>query len=236
MEEHNKILDKYVGLKIRERRKALGLTQAELAEVLALSHQQIQRYESGENTISMASVLRIAQALNVKPDCFYENAPLSATADEDTTNGMIVKTTNRPIRVLLVEDVTTDELLFRKAAEKSSVASDVRTIQNPENVIDFLLKHNTKNDEETPDLVVLDINMPQLNGLELLKKIKENTAIKYLPVIMLTNSVRSKDMLESYANHANGFVQKNSDLLEFFEDINLILQYWSRAIVLPSAA
>ncbi len=236
MEEHNKILDKYVGLKIRERRKALGLTQAELAEVLALSHQQIQRYESGENTISMASVLRIAQALNVKPDCFYENAPLSKTADEDTSNGIIVKTTNRPIRVLLVEDVTTDELLFRKAAEKSSIASDVRTIQNPENVVDFLLKHKAKNDEETPDLVVLDINMPQMNGLELLKKIKENVTLKYLPVIMLTNSVRSKDMLESYANHANGFVQKNSDLLEFFEDINLILQYWSRAIVLPSAA
>ena len=127
VEEHNKILDKYVGLKIRERRKALGMTQAELAEVLALSHQQIQRYESGENTISMASVLRIAQALNVKPDCFYENAPLSKTADEDTSNGIIVKTTNRPIRVLLVEDVTTDELLFRKAAEKSFGCERTRT-------------------------------------------------------------------------------------------------------------
>jgi CheY-like chemotaxis protein len=236
VEEHNKILDKFVGSKIRERRKALCLTQAELAELLRLSPQQVQRYESGENTISMTSVLTISKVLNVKPEFFYENAPFSEEPERAKASGIILKETNRTIRILLVEDEHSDELLFRKAAEKSSVPSDIRAIQNPENVMDFLLNHKTKYNAEQPDLVIMDINMPRLNGIELLKKIRDDEKLKHLPVIMLTNSVRSKDMLESYASFANGFVQKNSDLLKFFEDVDVILQYWCRTIVLPSAA
>ncbi|MDD3370873.1 MAG: response regulator [Alphaproteobacteria bacterium] len=233
MEEYNKILDKFVGQKIRERRKALGLTQAELADLLGLSHQQVQRYESGENTISMACVLTIARALNVKPEHFYENAPPSQEDERKNHDGIILRDTERAIRVLLVEDDYSEELLFRKAAEKSSVASEIRAIQNPESVMDYLV--NTKAAEK-PDLVIMDINMPHLNGIELLKKIRENDKLRNMPVIMLTNSVRTKDMLESYESFANGFVQKNSDLLKFFEDVDLILKYWSKTVILPSIA
>jgi two-component system, chemotaxis family, response regulator Rcp1 len=235
VEEHNKILDRFVGLKIRERRKFLGLTQAELADLLSLSHQQVQRYESGENTISMVRILKVAKALNVRPEYFYENAPVSEDFERGDAKGIIMKT-NRPIKILIVEDTYSDELLFRKAVEASSVQANIHAIQNPKDVMDFLLNHKTGHDKELPDLIILDINMAHLNGLDLLKQIKGETKLKTIPVIMLTNSVRSKDMLEAYANSANGFVQKNSDLLEFFEDVDLILQYWSRTIILPSAA
>ncbi|MDD4617088.1 MAG: response regulator [Alphaproteobacteria bacterium] len=232
MEDYNKILAKFAGNKIKERRKALGLTQAELADLLGLSHQQVQRYESGENTISMACVLSVSKALNVKPEYFYEDAPESGEPDRRSGSGIIVREPNRPIKILLVEDDYSEELLFRKAAGKSAVPNEVHALQNPENAIGYL--HNEKT--LRPDLMILDINMPHLNGIELLKKIRADAQLKNLPVLMLTNSVRTKDMLESYESFANGFVQKNSDLLRFFEDVDLILQYWSRAVILPSVA
>ena len=232
MEEHNKILDKHVGLKIKERRKTLGMTQGDLAHILGLSHQQIQRYENGENTISMSRVLEIAKRLNVKPDYFYENAPLSDALAKDKREGIITREPNRAMRILLVEDTYSDEILFRKAAEKSAIRTEIHALQNPESVMAFLLQQG----RTKPDLILLDINMPRLNGLDLLKKIKGDATLKNLPVVVLTNSVLSKDMLNAYESYANGFVQKNSDLLEFFTDVDLILQYWNRVIVLPSAA
>lgn len=234
MEEDNKILDRYIGLRIRERRKTLGLTQADLAALLSISHQQIQRYESGENTLSMVRLLDIAHCLTIKPEYFYENAPLPDRGRVVEQDIVPLKPLNRPMRLLLVEDTYSDELLFRKAVEKSAVPVEITVISEPEKVMDFL-EYNSDRDTK-PDLLILDINMPRLNGIALLKIIKGRAELKSLPVIMLTNSIRSKDMRDSYDNFANGYVQKNSDLLEFFEDMDLILQYWSRAIILPNAA
>ena len=236
MEEDNKVLDRYIGLRIRERRKSMGMTQADLAALLSISHQQIQRYESGENTLTMVRILEIARCLNTKPDYFYENAPLPDRTKDGNDDNQTLKPLNRPLRLLLVEDTYSDELLFRKAVEKGAVPTEIHTINDPEKVMTYLGNHSAKDASKRPDLLILDINMPRLNGITLLKMIKGKTELKNLPVIMLTNSIRSKDMLDSYDNFANGYVQKNSDLLEFFDDINLILQYWSRAIILPNAA
>lgn len=236
MEEHNKVLDRHVGHKIRERRKALRLTQAELADILGLSHQQVQRYESGENTVSMSRMLEIANSLNIKLNYFYDDAPVTRNIGQKIASGLINKDRDRPLRLLLVEDSSFDELLFRKATEQSGIATEIHVIQDSRNVIGFLSSHTAKCSAGHPDIVVLDINMPYLNGLELLKKIKGDSQLKTMPVIMLSNSVRSKDMLEAYANHANGFIQKNCDLQAFYEEINLALQYWSKTVVLPAAA
>lgn len=235
MDDDNKKLGKFVGNRIKERRKALGLTQADLARLLDLSHQQVQRYESGENTISVVSILRIAQVLNIKPDYFYQHAPLTQK-DEKKDQGILSKNLNRPLRVLLIEDTYSDELLFRKAVEQSAIATEVAAIQDARAVMPYLTGADGRDGAEPPDIVLLDINMPHINGLELIKQIRGHEKLRNLPVVMLTNSVRSKDMLEAYASYANGFVQKNSDLFGFFEDVNRILEYWSRTAILPSAA
>lgn len=225
-EDNNKILDKYVGARLRERRKALGLTQAELADLVGLSHQQVQRYESGENTISMARVLEFARSLNVKLDYFYDNAPLT---QESSSRGIINKKIEHPLHITLIEDDPNDVLLFRKAVEKSAVAAEIDVLQTTERAIDFLTQRK-------PDLIVLDINMPRINGLQLLQKLKADEQLRVVPVVMLTNSIRSKELLEAYANHASGFIQKSSDLHQFYADINQLLTYWRETMVLPNAA
>ena len=226
IEDNNKILDRYVGARLRDRRKALNLTQAELADLVGLSHQQVQRYESGENTISMARVLEFSRSLNVKLEYFYDNAPLT---QESPSRGIIQKKTERTLKLILIEDDPNDVLLFRKAVEKSSIAAEVEVVQIPEKAIDFT--HQRK-----PDLIILDVNMPRINGLQLLQKLKADEQLRVVPVVMLTNSIRSKELLEAYANHASGFIQKSSDLHQFYADIHQLLSYWSQAMVLPSAA
>ncbi len=225
-EDNNKILDKYVGARLRERRKALNLTQADLADLVGLSHQQVQRYESGENTISMARVLEIARSLNVKLDYFYDNAPLT---QESSSRGIINKKIEHPLHITLIEDDPNDVLLFRKAVEKSGVAVELDVLQSAEKTQDFLYQRK-------PDLIVLDINMPRMSGLQLLKTLKEDEKLQTIPVVMLTNSIRSKELLEAYSNHASGFIQKSSDLHQFYDDIKQLLAYWSQTMVLPSAA
>jgi CheY-like chemotaxis protein len=235
-EENNKILDKHVGHQIKERRKVLGLTQTELAEILGISFQQVQRYESGENTISLPRILEIANILNVKPNFFYDHAPVEAFQGKRPTPDIICKDLARPLRILLVEDTPSDELLFRKAVERGAIECDIHAIQDSQKVMDFLCHHKVKYGMEKPDLIILDFNMPRLNGLGVLKKIKNDPQLKLIPVIMLTNSVRSKDMMDAYRYNANGFIQKNSDLHGFYDDVNRTLEFWSKTVVLPSVA
>src|ERR1700722_9591758 len=133
-DDSDRILDKHIGNKIKERRKALVLTQTELAKILGLSHQQVQRYESGENAPSMARLLEIANVLNVKPDYFYADAPKPRKTQTAANDDTIIKELGRPMRLLLIEDNPTDEILFRKAAEQNPVACTVRTIADPRQV------------------------------------------------------------------------------------------------------
>lgn len=232
MESDSRILDKYVGHKIRERRKALGLTQIELGEILGLSHQQVQRYETGENTVSMPRMLEIAAKLNVKPSFFYKNAPVRSEVGVRQP-GIISRELARPLRLWVVEDCSHDALLLRKALERSTISTEMQHYSSAEQALDALRRAG---ETAFPDLLLLDINMPRMNGLQVLEQIKREKPLSALPVIVLTNSIRSKDMQEAYARQASGFIQKNSDLMGFYEDIDRLLQYWCRTVILPGTA
>ena len=236
VEEDNKILDRHIGGKIRERRKALRLTQEDLAKLLGLSHQQVQRYESGDNTVSVSRLLEIARGMNVGVDYFYANAPVSGKIGRKQDDPDILKKYSGALKILLVEDAPSDELLFRKAVEKSGIPATITSIQKSEIVTSYLLECRNKQPGSLPHILVIDINMPKLNGLELLKQIKRYPELGSIPALVLTNSVRSKDMLDAYANHASGFIQKNPDLYVFYKDIDVMLQYWTQVMIMPAAA
>lgn len=228
-------IEQFVGNKIRERRKLLKLNQTELATMLGLSYQQVQKYESGATTLTLGRLMHIAQILNVQPNYFYDGAPTQDLMSPAQNADVINKHRNRPLQIFLIEDNSSDEILFKNAVEQSGIPADIHCMQQPDRVMDFLQHHESKYGRPRPDLIVLDLNLPKINGLELLKMIKKNSPSSDIPVLILTNSIRVQEMQECYRHHGAGFIQKSIDFDEFCEDIATAMKYWAKTVILPAA-
>lgn len=225
----------FIGQRIRERRKLLKLNQSELADLMGFSYQQMQKYETGASHVSAGKLLLFAKILNVPPSFFYDGLKIDETIGKRIDTNIIQKIRMEPLRILLVEDNPADVILFRKALESSSEPTEVHVIHDAEMVMDYLQNHNSKFGHKPPDLLVLDLSMPRITGIELLKRIKKNAATMELPVIILTNSISVKDMAESYRNGASGFIQKSVDLDEYNEAMDIVVKYWSKIVALPQS-
>lgn len=233
MTDEQTSLEAYVGARIRDRRRLMKLSQTELAGMLGISYQQLQKYENGSTALTLNRMMQMAQVMNVPPSFFYDGAPTSSKIAEVPESEVIVRTRTQPMQILLVEDNSGDEILFRNAVEDSGAHVEVYTIAQADKVMDFLSNHESKYGRPRPHLIVLDINLPRKNGLSLLDEVKGSDAAADIPVIMLTNSVRTKDMKESYRKNAAGFIQKSLAYQDFCDDVSTAMQYWSRAVVLP---
>lgn len=139
----------------------------------------------------------------------------------------------RIARILLVEDNEGDILLTKEAFEESKVNTKISVARNGREALDFLYKKGEFANEETPDLILLDINIPIFNGHEVLEKIKNNSDLKTIPGIMLTTSSNQKDIDKAYRNHCNSFVNKPMDLDEFLKAILKITEFWLQLSVYP---
>lgn len=224
----------YVGQRIRERRKLLKMSQGQLAEMMGFSYQQMQKYETGASQVSVSKMLQFAKILNVPATYFYEGAKLDDEIGKAIPTDIIQKSRTNPLNVLLVEDSPADVILFRKALSACSEQVDLNVIHDSESVSDFLHNHQTKYGKPMPDLVILDLSMPKITGLQLLKSIKINSETVILPVLILTNSVSKKEMQEAYRLGAAGFIQKSVDMEQFMETIEITMSYWSKAVALPT--
>jgi CheY-like chemotaxis protein/DNA-binding XRE family transcriptional regulator len=228
MKHDDKTIDTHIGQKIRERRVQLRLSQAELGAALDVSAQQVQRYETGENGLGLNRLSTLATILNVQPSFFTDELP---TTPSDPS-GIVGRGLGRALRILVVEDDPNDILLFQKAVDRLAQPPALHALQRAEDVFHYL---NKPGSHGYPDIVMLDINMPRVTGIDLLRQIK-SSAHKKLPVVIFTNSVRTKDMLACYEAQANSFVQKSADLRQFYEDVERIVLYWSSMAILPGAA
>ena len=224
----------FVGQRIRERRKLLKLSQTQLAELMGFSYQQMQKYETGVSQLSVSKMLQFAKILNVPPIFFYNGAKLDDESGKGIENDIIQKSRTEPLHVLLVEDSSADVILFRKALNACSEQVDLHVIHDSETVGDFLKNHRIKFGKPTPDLVILDLSLPKITGLQLLKSIKNNSETSELPVIILTNSISKKEMQEAYRTGAAGFIQKSVDMEQYMESIETAMRYWGKAVALPN--
>lgn len=226
-------LQSEVGNRIRQRRKSLDISQAKLAELIGTSYQQIQKYESGINQLTLGKLLQFAQTLNVDPSYFYEGILLEDLAAEKEENDVIAKRRGRPLNILLVEDNPADALLFSKAAEQFATLTNITCLNDTELVMDTLSRQAAMPDQAI-DLVILDLSLPKINGLQLLKTLKSNSQTAMLPCLILTNSISRREMLEAYRLGAAGFIQKSLQLEDYRKTIETVIRYWLEVVALPT--
>lgn len=139
----------------------------------------------------------------------------------------------KTIYILLVEDNEGDVLLITEAFEEARILNKISTVNDGEKAIRFLDKSGSFEGEETPDLILLDVNLPRKNGHEVLRHIKESDSLKHIPVIMLTTSSAEKDIFESYQNYANCYITKPVDANDFLSTISKIERFWVQIVQLP---
>ena len=140
---------------------------------------------------------------------------------------------NKEVKILLVEDNEGDIVLTLKALKQAKVSNGVNVVKDGEAALQFLKKEGQFKDVQTPDLILLDINLPKVDGIEVLAEIKKDKALMSIPVIMLTTSDSEKDIMKSYNNHANCYITKPVEFQEFIKVIQSIKDFWITIVKLP---
>ena len=131
--------------------------------------------------------------------------------------------------ILLVEDNLQDEKLILRSLKKMNLANQIDVARDGQQALDYLFQENefaNLKGDPLPTVVLLDINLPRVNGLDVLAKLRNNPRTKLLPVVILTSSDDERDRLRSYENGANSFVNKPLEFSEFAETVARLGVYW----------
>ncbi|MBX2902734.1 MAG: response regulator [Chitinophagales bacterium] len=144
----------------------------------------------------------------------------------------LLRNTKEKPRILLVEDNPGDIRLTQEAFKESSLDIQMDVVTDGEMALDFLFKRGRFSDSSKPDIVLLDLNLPKKNGIEVLKEVKTDTHLKKTPVIVLTTSDADHDISKAYSLHANCYILKPVDFDDFARVIKLIEAYWFNTVQL----
>lgn len=140
----------------------------------------------------------------------------------------------RAIEILLVEDNPGDVLLTKEAMKDAKVANSLHIVGNGLEALEFLRKEGRFQDAPTPDLVLLDLNLPRKNGRQVLQEMKSEEELRSIPVVVLTTSEAHRDIIESYNLQANCYITKPVDFEQFRKVVASIEQFWFTLVKLPT--
>lgn len=138
------------------------------------------------------------------------------------------------VQILLVEDSSDDVLLTREALKRGRVANDLHVAPDGETALEYLRSQSP--DRPRPDLVLLDLNLPGVDGREVLDEIKGDPALRQIPVVVLTTSAEERDVLRAYDAHVNAYVTKPLDFHDFINAVRSIEDFWLRLVRFPRNA
>jgi len=139
----------------------------------------------------------------------------------------------RPIEILLVEDDEGDVLLTFEALEASKITNSMHVAVNGEEALQYLRREGDHADATRPDIVLLDLNLPRVDGREVLAQIKADEDLRRIPVVVLTTSEAEEDILRSYDLHANAYVTKPVDFDRFLHVVQSIDEFFVTVVRLP---
>lgn len=146
---------------------------------------------------------------------------------------MTITETTGPVRILLIEDDPGDIVLTREALAESCVPNHIEVVSNGEEAIEYLRREGSFQDAERPDLVLLDLNLPRLGGLEVLANIKHDQSLRSIPVVVLTTSCTQDDVANSYHLQANAYVCKPVEMEQFLGAVRGIDRFFFKVAQLP---
>jgi CheY-like chemotaxis protein len=141
---------------------------------------------------------------------------------------------SRPVEILLVDDNPADVALTQEAFLENKLCNNLNVVNDGVEAMDYLRKRGQYASAPTPDIILLDLNMPRKDGREVLAEIKADDELKYIPVVIMTVSKDDKDILESYRLHANCYVKKPVKFAEFAEVVKALENFWFSIVTLPS--
>jgi CheY-like chemotaxis protein len=142
----------------------------------------------------------------------------------------------QPIKILLVEDNVQDIEITQRAFAKGRVRNELTVVRDGEEAIDYLYHRGKYQDPATsprPGMILLDLNLPKVGGLEVLQQIKKDDQLKQIPVIVLTVSQREEDVVRSYDLGVNTYIQKPVEFDNFMRVVNAVHEYWILIATLP---
>jgi CheY-like chemotaxis protein len=137
------------------------------------------------------------------------------------------------IQVLLVEDDPGDVLMTREALAENKLANHLHVVNDGEAALEFLHQRGQFVGAPTPDLVLLDLNLPRVDGRQVLAEVKADPLLRQIPVVVLTTSEAEEDVLRSYELHANAYVTKPVDFDRFIEIVRKIDEFFVTVVRLP---
>jgi CheY-like chemotaxis protein len=141
---------------------------------------------------------------------------------------------NRPVNILLIEDNPGDVRLTQEAFKEGRMAINLNVVMDGVEAIKYLRKETPYKDSVIPDLILLDLNLPKMDGREVLEEIKTDDQLKRIPVVVLTTSNAQQDILKSYNLHVNCYINKPVDFDKFFDIIQKIEDFWLSTAILPT--
>lgn len=139
----------------------------------------------------------------------------------------------RIVDILLVEDNPADVRLTIEALKSSKIKNEINVVEDGEEAMEYLRKKGRYAGASTPDLILLDLNLPKKDGREVLKEIKEDNELKKIPVVILTSSEAEDDIAKAYQHHANCYISKPVDFKQFLKMVHIIQDFWLTIVKLP---
>jgi len=146
---------------------------------------------------------------------------------------MSVKNIGSAVEILLVEDNPGDVRLTIEALKESKILNNLNVVDDGEEALAYLKREGKYKDSPHPDLIILDLNLPKMDGREVLAEIKEHKDFKRIPIVILTISEAEEDILKTYQLHANCFITKPVDINQFTKVVKSVSNFWFSIVKLP---